>query len=151
MAYLSFFLQERWLKQDLRLSFEIQCYLQLSHHTAEALFYFLLSTVFCRSHERCPGQHKHKVTCDSSCVTVRVLPFSFWAGWSHQADFTWLKIGIHSFFPLSFFFFFLLLFPFFLTLRKTPDCWNICGSSLFFFSFFSFWHKSLVLLHQLPR
>lgn len=69
-------------------------------------------TVFCWSHGSCPGQHKGKVICDSSCLIVRVLPFSLGGLWSHQADLTWLKIVINSFFPLSLLFFFPLLFFF---------------------------------------
>lgn len=153
MACLSLFLQERRLKPDLRLSFEIQCSLQMSYPTVEATFYFLPSTVFCWSCGSCLGQHKGEVICDSSRVTVRVLPFSLGGGWSHQADLTWLKIVINFFSSVSFFFFFFffpLLFQSYLTQKKSPDRWSICGTSFFFFSFFSFWQQSLVLLSQLP-
>lgn len=148
MTCLSLFPQERRLKPDIRQSFEIQRPMQMSHPTVEALFYYFASTVFCWSRWSCPGQHTGNVTCNSCCVTVRILPFWLEGGWSHQADLTWLKIITNSLFS-SFFYLFLLSFPSYLTQRKTPDRWSICGSSLFFFLFFSFWQKSLVLLPQL--
>lgn len=77
MACLSLFSQERRLKPDLRLSFEIQCPMQMNHPTVEAVLFSFLDRFL--SHVSCPGQHKSKVIC-----WIRSLG----GDWSHQADVT---------------------------------------------------------------